>query len=424
MRYVDLVALLVVPDTNVFLHFRNFEEVPWADVVGRDDIVLVLLGTVVRELDKAKLTERNRDRARRVLSQIEGILQGSLHGVSAGGIPVRYQPERVLSATIEAEGLDGSLGDDRIFAQVIQLRASGADVVLVSDDLGVRLQARSREIRALVMPDVHRAAGSDPLRAENTRLKRDLQLMKSAAPRLQLAFAGTGTNRVKVCLAASVPRGEVRALELLDLRALPRPYRTGEREEPTVEQVAQYNHRVLKYNADYADYLAQLYRYQNFAAHHASLKLFVKNEGGVPAAQTAIVLHLPDALTLQTRFSELKEPDPPSPPRLPGRSTRARAVVGAESLVATRPPYVLEHPMPFAVSAPPNVTGPRRDGSDWIFEAGVIDNFGRVELPPFFLGWSSPAEVRNTTINFTLRAHNVPVLQKEALHVVVESAGA
>lgn len=47
MRYVFL-------DTNVFLQFEDFEQIPWREFIGDNDFMIVVSDVVSRELDKHK----------------------------------------------------------------------------------------------------------------------------------------------------------------------------------------------------------------------------------------------------------------------------------------------------------------------------------------------------------------------------------
>lgn len=73
-------SLVVVPDTNVIL--RNQELPSWAEVVGRDEFVVLLVPGVLSELDEHKINHRVpevREKARTFSNRIKGWRnQGSL----------------------------------------------------------------------------------------------------------------------------------------------------------------------------------------------------------------------------------------------------------------------------------------------------------------------------------------------------------
>jgi len=65
--------LLLVPDTNAFVQFESFMVLPWREIAGQDDVVVVVLAAAIRELDKLKLEPRLRDRVRDVLPRLEAL---------------------------------------------------------------------------------------------------------------------------------------------------------------------------------------------------------------------------------------------------------------------------------------------------------------------------------------------------------------
>ena len=47
-------------DTNIFLHFVDFEQIPWADLIGDSEITIVVSDIVAQEIDKHKDTARGK----------------------------------------------------------------------------------------------------------------------------------------------------------------------------------------------------------------------------------------------------------------------------------------------------------------------------------------------------------------------------
>ena len=39
-------------DTNIFLHFQNFEQIPWGNLVGDVDFKIIVSDIVAGEIDK------------------------------------------------------------------------------------------------------------------------------------------------------------------------------------------------------------------------------------------------------------------------------------------------------------------------------------------------------------------------------------
>jgi predicted ribonuclease YlaK len=76
-------------DTNIFLHYQFFVDIPWAKLYGKG-FQLVLTLTVINELDKHKRNPNPKTaaRAKQVLSRINELLK------DPGGFPICYFPQR------------------------------------------------------------------------------------------------------------------------------------------------------------------------------------------------------------------------------------------------------------------------------------------------------------------------------------------
>lgn len=59
-------------DTNIFLHFVDFEQIPWADLIGDSEITIVVSDIVAQEIDKHKDTAREKiqKRAKKISSKL------------------------------------------------------------------------------------------------------------------------------------------------------------------------------------------------------------------------------------------------------------------------------------------------------------------------------------------------------------------
>lgn len=44
----------VFPDTNTFLHYQNIDQIDWPDVLGCDEVTIVITRIVIRELNRHK----------------------------------------------------------------------------------------------------------------------------------------------------------------------------------------------------------------------------------------------------------------------------------------------------------------------------------------------------------------------------------
>ncbi len=198
-------SLFVFLDTNVLIHALPVEQIPWTDYFKVEQVVLVLTTDVSREIDKLKDGsdgKLSRERAREFSAALNRHPLSSLRA----GAPIRPGVTlRILTKEPQLyPGADPEVVDDRIVSSVLGFDTEGADSVLCSFDLGIRLKADAHGIRAEELPTHYkRRAEADPLEKENKDLQRRLAAQK--APKFKVGFVRDGVpldGRVPVRLQA------------------------------------------------------------------------------------------------------------------------------------------------------------------------------------------------------------------------------
>lgn len=138
--------VIVVPDTNVLLDHRMPTE--FRRLVGREEFTILLLPTILAELDSLKVNHRNesvRDKAKSVIRFIKGWRnQGSLiSGIKIHKtITVRTVPTEPRASYFPS-WLDKENSDDRVIASVLQVSAENptAELLLVTGDINLQNKA-------------------------------------------------------------------------------------------------------------------------------------------------------------------------------------------------------------------------------------------------------------------------------------------
>ncbi|PSM41278.1 hypothetical protein C6Y14_21045 [Streptomyces dioscori] len=138
-------------DSNIFLQFRLFTEVDWAETLSCNPVRLVVPLTVLTELDDKKNSSKSSlsKRAHKVLSELNAIL-----GASAGrpskvsdGVTIEVIDRERVSSARNAD--DEILAEAQYLTQILDQR----NIAIVSDDTSLRLRASARRLRALTIPD-------------------------------------------------------------------------------------------------------------------------------------------------------------------------------------------------------------------------------------------------------------------------------
>lgn len=98
-------------DTNIFIHFKGFEDIPWKTLLDTDDdVTIVLASIIIREIDSHKDSSKCRvkNKARKISEKLNQILLSD----QSSRIPLVYCKETPIKDT-EKDIFDLSVNDDR-----------------------------------------------------------------------------------------------------------------------------------------------------------------------------------------------------------------------------------------------------------------------------------------------------------------------
>lgn len=144
MKYIFL-------DTNIFLHFQDFEKIDWLSESVSKACKLVIPPVVIDELDEKKIgTNKIGNRARNVLNRFE-----QLSEMEEAKINENIEFEILLlkpsREVYETNNLNFDEKDHRLIASIIQFsqKYSLSDILLCSNDIGPRLRAKMFNIKSL-----------------------------------------------------------------------------------------------------------------------------------------------------------------------------------------------------------------------------------------------------------------------------------
>ncbi|GJQ29970.1 MAG: hypothetical protein HBSAPP03_18540 [Phycisphaerae bacterium] len=148
---------IVVPDTNALLAAPYLDRWQFA---GLDHITVVLVPTILAELDELKISHRNpdvRDKAKAVIGRIKEFLR---RGDSHSGVPIMTGKITLRTVATEprmADSLpwfDAMNNDDRFLASVIeQMRLNvRSNVQIVTEDINLLNKATTARISVLEPP--------------------------------------------------------------------------------------------------------------------------------------------------------------------------------------------------------------------------------------------------------------------------------
>ena len=143
-------------DTNIFIHFRHFEEINWAEALDTSEqIVITLAPIVVDELDKHKYNPIRKisNRARKLLPRIEEIIDNP----SSCKIGFSIILDRPLDDTFNSHNLNRRENDDCLLATIIELQSklsAGDSIIYITNDVGPRLKSKNLKIETKISPNI------------------------------------------------------------------------------------------------------------------------------------------------------------------------------------------------------------------------------------------------------------------------------
>jgi rRNA-processing protein FCF1 len=137
---------IIIPDTNAIIACPNPES--YTKVAGNNEYTLILLPTVLEELDNLKVHHRDetfRKKVNSVISRIKGLRnQGNMHqGVTVSKTITVKMIAKEPDFNETLGWLDESNNDDRIIASVLEMQSHmpASPIILVTSDLNLQNKA-------------------------------------------------------------------------------------------------------------------------------------------------------------------------------------------------------------------------------------------------------------------------------------------
>lgn len=140
----------IVPDTNVFAHYRRYDEIEWQELATSKSARLIIPLVVIDELDA--LSYRSREGGHTAAGVLRALQR--LRGTAPPHSPVEVRSGVTLQILVDPPGhARRANADDEILTRVEYLSALVGDRILVATgDYSMRLRAQARGLRFLELP--------------------------------------------------------------------------------------------------------------------------------------------------------------------------------------------------------------------------------------------------------------------------------
>ena len=299
---------VVCVDADVLLHCDSLENLPWEQLLPGQDICVVILPSVAREIDRLKLNgpAHIQTKARRAAQLFRKIL--SAHATTVTLRPEHPKLEVEVAAAVgsgvfsdtEAAGNAGRQMHDRIVSETLALgRTIGA--LLLTNDTLTAMSAREAGVQAELIPEAWMPAPESGA-AEQVVQKLYDEMRRTAAvkPKLSLAFEDrsgkrlTGPLQLAVALVPALSAAEVERCMAAVTAAHPySPYQKALSQTQRLRSV--YGEVGRTYDKLYADYIADCKRVLGNLSELVALteckgtfSLLINNAGGVAVKGLAV----------------------------------------------------------------------------------------------------------------------------------------
>lgn len=440
-------------DTNVFLHYQDFDNINWTKEVGSEVIAIIVPPIIIKELQKQKefhpRTEIKK-RAGNILRKLATYFESGANNQLKSGVEIHLEDRDPINY-FSSNQLNPSSGDDNLIASMIMFGAEHPEItpILITSDDGLLLLSKARKfgIKSFVLPDNLRLPDSpNPEQVKIKQLENEISGLKNRIPVLSLAFEdGRQSNcisiRQPIELTAQMVEdglGDIRAKfpkisatnelvrnrqnmetvigRMIDISKLfPTAYVTD-------EQISEYNTKLEKYYAEYADYLVRRNELANLARRAFELGIYLKNEGTAPAEDIDILMTFPVGAILVNYKELVIFPRKPIPPQKPEPQAKTmNDWIKNLSNTYDRYPFIPDISGPIPLLGNVSNFKIQKDG-DYKLSIHVqrVKHGLAEKLRPLYFAFGKYEEASSFQINYQLLAANAPRKICGKLNIIVK----
>jgi predicted ribonuclease YlaK len=181
-------------DTNIFLQCRDLRDLPWDQVVGSENLLLLISRPVQEEIDRLKHDRNSRraKRARKASSFIREIILTKDTRLSiresAPRVEISFPPPLIKQGGLPSI-LDLTRGDDQIIAEAFAFKNAypDADVAILTHDTNPILTAERCGLPYVMIPDDWLLPPEPDVRDKKIEeLERRLKELERACPQIEV----------------------------------------------------------------------------------------------------------------------------------------------------------------------------------------------------------------------------------------------
>jgi hypothetical protein len=431
--------IAVFPDTNLFLHYRQLNEIDWCSLLDTSAVEIKIAAVVTRELEERKTLHQSRkirDRAAAALRLLHKYLgQRQVRD----GVTLEFLIKEPTVEYATSRGLNLQIRDDQLIGTLLLYTGENPDMpcVFVTSDLPLTVKATHYEIK-LVSLDETLLLPPEPDLAEKKikQLEGELAKYRLREPVLDIRFdSGVSHARFQIARPTDVVSGsetEIQSMIEAAKQKCPMVDLKPEQESgasniknnpfaPITEALRgfqafgrrfyeDYNNRVRAYHRDYETYLRNMFAFKTLATRTITLNMILANDGTCPAEDIHVLLHFPNGFTLYD------DEHPPKRLKEPAVPSQEMNLFPSVSLLSSFPDI---HRLPqFRDPSLPRIR--KTNSYEVTLEQDKLQHGFIWTFTPLYVSFDSWESAKSFSIGYMIHAGNMIEEQRGELSVIIE----
>lgn len=347
-------------DTDILLHFTDFDQVDWRTFLNAKQVYLVLPITIIYELNKHKDDGSKpglQQRARYLLPKIAKLVLGNNEPVHIKEdvflIALRKEP-RIKWSALE---LDENVQDDRILAKILLFKEDhpDRDVRFLTNDYAAMLKADDRDVPILI-PDgiiLTQKTLKSTVEAELEATRRELGEYKNRGPKLEFGFDDGQkivSNMVYHSSEYNMEYAKI-LVQVLDDQYIPKQVVSQRANCEDIIKAAKGSvseTSIKEFSDEYEEYMGKLepalkQKFMSKYGRRCKLSFVIKNSGTAPMTDLIVELTFPLGTLVIDADDEGKETEIPKEPKASWIAEPASAFGKWGLGTGINVPYVIRH---------------------------------------------------------------------------------
>ena len=329
----------IAVDTNIILHGKWLEDLPWKDILGEIPNEILIPNKVLQEFDEKKYDPKHHERAKKRSKSLHNLITQK----TKSKINISYKILKINVLQIDFEpGLNPKSSDDWIINEIVKHeKETGKKVTLLTSDLSLSLRSDSF-FKTILLDSKYQLKPNDSKDQEIKKLKSEIEKLKNRMPNLHVCFEDKESQKTmsfnykkKLDTVEKIKKYKDELIEQCPYLNHPNNYHYTDKlseklnklalslfPPPSKTEFKRYNKERKIYIGQIDTHIKKMKSYDE--NHHRSFefKLFVNNIGTCSASSVSVKLHFPSGFKLiDLDCNEIDEierlPTPPSIPEKP-----------------------------------------------------------------------------------------------------------